>query len=139
MLVGSERPSDGIDGHASPPGNPSAVRWLEYSGVLVILALLADTAYEGLPVTGLVDFTNLCNETVYSALAVAVGLGLVQSKVFGRRVPIVKRYYLTEAGRRLGVIAQLARDEMSMLPPPPRRRTSRRPPDARGAPWESQV
>lgn len=123
-------------GAAATPRSYGVVRWLEYSGVLVVLGVLADAANDGIPVTAIVSSTALCNETVYSALAVGVELGLVTFKAVGRGIPVLKRYRLTESGLPLGRIAQQARDVMSGFPPPPRKKL-RRPFDSNGELWAS--
>ena len=107
------------------------VRWLEYSGLLVILGILADGQQAvGLSVTGLVDLSGLCTDTVYSALALALSLGLVQVQFVGTK-PWTKRFSLTGLGRPLGMLVQQAREEMAGLPPPGSRLArARRPKDA---------
>lgn len=121
LLVDSQSRVLSRDGSPSGPQDYNAVRWLEYSGVLVVLGILTDAAEDGLLVTEIASATRLCNETVYSALSVAANLGLVWLQILGQGVPVYKRYRLTEAGLRLGRLAQQARDELRGLPAPPHR------------------
>ncbi len=95
------------------------LRWLEYSGLLVVLAILADAGDSGASVTNLLELSNLCTDTLYSALAIAMGLGFVRLEVIGNRVPVVKRYYLTDLGRQIGAVAQQAHAALRRLPLPP--------------------
>ncbi len=95
------------------------LRWLEYSGLLVVLAILADAGDSGATVTNLLDLSSLCTDTLYSALAIALGLGSVRLEVVGRQVPVTKRYYLTDFGRTIGEMARNARTALGRLPSPP--------------------
>ena len=96
------------------------LRWMEYSGLLVVLAILAEAGDDGASVTTLLDVSNLCTDTLYSALALAVGLRLARQEVIRPRVPIVKRYYLTAVGREVGAAAQQVRARLAQaaLPAP---------------------
>ncbi len=95
------------------------LRWLEYSGLLVILAILAEAGDTGATVTALLEASDLCTDTMYSALTIALGLGLVRQEVVRRQVPVVKRYSLTESGRQLGAAAEQARAALLKVPVPP--------------------
>ncbi len=104
------------------------LRWLEYSGLLVVLAILAQAGNDGASVTTLLDVSNLCTDTLYSALSLSVGLGLVRQEVIRRRVPMIKRYYLTAFGLEIGAAAQQVRLLLAQtaLPSPKLRSRERR-------------
>jgi hypothetical protein len=91
------------------------VRWLEYSGLLVVLGLLADASdFGGLSATGIMDLSGLCSDTVYSALAIAIGLGLAHVQTEGRG-PMTRTYLLTDSGFALGEFVQGLRERMKTL------------------------
>ena len=48
------------------------LRLLEYSGLLVLLALMTEALPTSLGLTEIVDASNLCIATVYSALSIAM-------------------------------------------------------------------
>lgn|SRR6266487_2721557 len=107
------------------------IRWLEYSGLLVIIGLLADAQTESLSITDLIDLSGICNDTLYSALSVALSLGLVRLQMTHRGAQPARRYSLTDPGQRLGRIARQARLEMAELPQLRRALASRRAPIGR--------
>lgn len=94
-----------------------AVRWLEYSGSVVVLAVLAEAQPSGVTVSDFLGISGLCNATLYSALSICLALELVRVdtvKECGRRV---KRYRLTEKGSPVGDLALSLEHAMIELPP----------------------
>lgn len=98
----NERVSNDPPQNLSRNRGSSVLRLLEYSGLGLILAILAGTASAPLSLTDILDASGLCNATAYSAISLAVGLGLVNVNVGTERYRRVVRYSSTETGRRVG-------------------------------------
>ena len=99
------------------------LRWLEQSGVLVLLGLLADGPGEGLTIAQVLDRSGLCHATSYAALRSCVASGLIGVDLDTRKRPIVKRYRLTVPGHQVGALVQDISRAMALIPPPEKSRS----------------
>lgn len=100
-----------------------ALRWLEFSGLLVVLAMLADVQPASMTLSDMLDVSALCNATLYSALSICLALGLVTVTTVKERFRVARRYALTEKGARIGnSILSVDRTILELsLPPMPNR------------------